>query len=329
MIQTMADQPSVMVIWVQAFGGRLSASLDCITLRFTSSVRNRLPFNQISQLWITSATSALDQCQPRVVLVYKWNQKIYISSNTHSLHNFHQHHTHNTTLQTVRNQSTTISILMSIVPVEVRNINVDDGVLPCAAAKLVVTQYFDYADNTHWAWIIVGTFLDHHDRPLWSTEIFLARLEPDSDSESRFGDSDFDAGESTTELYDGNREEEFGSGESDHGPVVALVWLNLPVVTEQWYMPPPVCFHDTRVAYGMIANCAPRQLTSNRRRTNGGASRSREARLDSRRILLCAISSPIFQFPTFFSQRRLLFSLARDLGSCFSRNHSWALAGKI
>ncbi|KAG6280114.1 hypothetical protein E4U47_001464 [Claviceps purpurea] len=102
---------------------------------------------------------------------------------------------------------------MSIVPVELRNIDVDDGVLPCAAAKLVVTQYLDYADSTHWAWIIVGTFLDHDDRPLWSTEIFLARLEQDSDSESQFGDSEFDAGESTTELYDGSREEYFGSGE--------------------------------------------------------------------------------------------------------------------
>lgn len=112
---------------------------------------------------------------------------------------------------------------MSIVPVELRNIDVDDGVLPCAAAKLVVTQYLDYADSTHWAWIIVGTFLDHDDRPLWSTEIFLARLEQDSDSESQFGDSEFDAGESTTELYDGSREEDFGSGKSDHGPVVALV----------------------------------------------------------------------------------------------------------
>ncbi|KAG5973398.1 hypothetical protein E4U58_005223 [Claviceps cyperi] len=106
---------------------------------------------------------------------------------------------------------------MSIVPVEVRRINVEDGVLPCAAAKLVVTQYFDYADSAHWAWIIVGTFLDHHGRPLWSTEIFFARLEQDleqdSDSESRIGDSDFDAGESTTELYDGSREQDFGSEE--------------------------------------------------------------------------------------------------------------------
>ncbi|KAG6024147.1 hypothetical protein E4U40_003477 [Claviceps sp. LM458 group G5] len=102
---------------------------------------------------------------------------------------------------------------MSIVPVELRNIDVDDGVLPCAAAKLVVTQYFDYADSAHWAWIIVGTFLDHDNRPLWSTEIFLARLEQDSDSESQFGDSDFDAGESTTELYDGSRRRDFGLAE--------------------------------------------------------------------------------------------------------------------
>ncbi|KAG6025851.1 hypothetical protein E4U41_001430 [Claviceps citrina] len=80
---------------------------------------------------------------------------------------------------------------MSMVPVLQRRVDVDNNFLPGSAVKLVVTQYLECEDITHWAWIIVGTFFDSQDQPLWSTEIFIAQL--GIDSESEFGDSDSDS----------------------------------------------------------------------------------------------------------------------------------------
>lgn len=72
---------------------------------------------------------------------------------------------------------------MSTVPVLERTVEVDSDFLPASAAKLIITQYLECEDTSSWAWIIVGTFFDSRDQPLWSTEIFIAQLDIDSDSE--------------------------------------------------------------------------------------------------------------------------------------------------
>ncbi|KAG5976141.1 hypothetical protein E4U55_007482 [Claviceps digitariae] len=101
---------------------------------------------------------------------------------------------------------------MSRVPVLQRRVDVDNSFFPHPATKLVVTQYLECEDISRWAWIIVGTFFDSHDQPLWSTELFLARLDLDSESES--GDSDRDS-DRADDVYDRAREEFW----SEAGPI--------------------------------------------------------------------------------------------------------------
>ncbi|KAG6001068.1 hypothetical protein E4U21_004711 [Claviceps maximensis] len=99
---------------------------------------------------------------------------------------------------------------MSGVPLLQRRVDVDSTFFPRPATKLVVTQYLECEDISRWAWIIVGTFFDSRDRPVWSTEIFIARLDLDSGSES--GDDDHES-DSTDDLYDRDREDSWSGVE--------------------------------------------------------------------------------------------------------------------
>ncbi len=64
-----------------------------------------------------------------------------------------------------------------------RNLQVDADFLPSPATKLVITECFDSVPGTClWAWLIVAAFYDRHGRPIWSTEVFYAQLDVDSDS---------------------------------------------------------------------------------------------------------------------------------------------------
>ncbi|KAF9871334.1 hypothetical protein CkaCkLH20_11255 [Colletotrichum karsti] len=45
--------------------------------------------------------------------------------------------------------------------------------LPYPATKLIIGQYWHCSrDPPFWGWLIVGTFYDQHNNPVWSTEIF-------------------------------------------------------------------------------------------------------------------------------------------------------------
>lgn len=73
-----------------------------------------------------------------------------------------------------------------------RSIEVDEDSLPYPATKLVITQYLKArSDPPFWAWIIVGAFYDSDDNIIWSTEVFVAhldiQLESDSEEESEDG----------------------------------------------------------------------------------------------------------------------------------------------
>ncbi|TFB07507.1 hypothetical protein CCMA1212_000637 [Trichoderma ghanense] len=59
-----------------------------------------------------------------------------------------------------------------------RTINVEAGQLPPPATKLIITQILKASqDPPYWAWIIVGAFYDSQGRTLWSTELFVAHLD--------------------------------------------------------------------------------------------------------------------------------------------------------
>ncbi|RCI09453.1 hypothetical protein L249_3730, partial [Ophiocordyceps polyrhachis-furcata BCC 54312] len=71
-------------------------------------------------------------------------------------------------------------------------------VVPSESTKLIVTQYLESRqDPPAWAWISVGAFLDHDDRIIWSTELFVAILD------AQFESDDDDDG-STEEEVDEN-----------------------------------------------------------------------------------------------------------------------------
>lgn len=74
-----------------------------------------------------------------------------------------------------------------------RHIHVNGDFLPYPATKLIITQYLKtIPSQAWWAWITVGAFLDKDDNIIWSTELFVAHLdvELESDSEEETSDSD-------------------------------------------------------------------------------------------------------------------------------------------
>ncbi|CAH0037902.1 unnamed protein product [Clonostachys solani] len=59
-----------------------------------------------------------------------------------------------------------------------RIVAVDGDFLPYPATKLVVTQYLEASsDPPFWALIVVGAFFDQYGNTLWSTELFVAHLD--------------------------------------------------------------------------------------------------------------------------------------------------------
>ncbi|RDA95800.1 hypothetical protein CP533_5195 [Ophiocordyceps camponoti-saundersi (nom. inval.)] len=84
-----------------------------------------------------------------------------------------------------------------------RTIDVAAGFLPYPATKLIVTQFLvTRQEPPFWAWISVGAFLDQDDRIIWSTELFVAVLdaefESDDDTEGEIDES-LDVSESLSE----------------------------------------------------------------------------------------------------------------------------------
>lgn len=83
-----------------------------------------------------------------------------------------------------------------------RTINVGAGQLPSPATKLIITQILKTSqDPPFWAWIIVGAFYDNQDRIIWSTELFVAHLdiqfESDEEEDSEEEDSEEEEGQDT------------------------------------------------------------------------------------------------------------------------------------
>ena len=63
-------------------------------------------------------------------------------------------------------------------------LEVEQGVLPAPATKLVVTQHLRAVQSPpFWAWIIVGAFYDRDNNVLWSTEVFAGHLDIESESD--------------------------------------------------------------------------------------------------------------------------------------------------
>jgi hypothetical protein len=90
--------------------------------------------------------------------------------------------------------------------VSTRTIEVEQDFLPYPATKLVVTQHLQASreDPPFWAWIIVGAFYDSNDTVLWSTQIFVAHLdiefESDTEEESETSDAESLGGQASPGL---------------------------------------------------------------------------------------------------------------------------------
>ncbi|VUC24442.1 unnamed protein product [Clonostachys rosea] len=87
-----------------------------------------------------------------------------------------------------------------------RIVEVDGDFLPYPATKLVVTQYLEASsDPPFWALIVVGAFFDQHGNTLWSTELFVAHLDIQLESDdSSEGESEWESslGKSAHHLRD-------------------------------------------------------------------------------------------------------------------------------
>lgn len=85
-----------------------------------------------------------------------------------------------------------------------RIVEVDGDFLPYPATKLVITQYLEASsDPPFWALIVVGAFFDQHDNTIWSTELFVAHLDIQLESDdSSEGESEWESSseDSTSEF---------------------------------------------------------------------------------------------------------------------------------
>lgn len=76
--------------------------------------------------------------------------------------------------------------------------------LPYPATKLIIGQYYVCSrDPPHWGWLIVGTFYDPDNNPVWSTEIFAFQRDTRGDQTDSQSVSSSDSGESlpSTQTY--------------------------------------------------------------------------------------------------------------------------------
>ncbi|KAG6015095.1 hypothetical protein E4U54_004248 [Claviceps lovelessii] len=132
---------------------------------------------------------------------------------------------------------------MSRVPVSQRSVDVDNSFFPRPATKLIITQYLECEDISCWAWIIVGTFFDSHDRPLWSTEIFLARFDHDSDSESGYSESESESESDSTDAYDQALEHSWSGDEPAEESQESHDWAAADAYPEQYPPSNPITIH--------------------------------------------------------------------------------------
>ncbi|KAL3295098.1 NADH:flavin oxidoreductase/NADH oxidase [Colletotrichum asianum] len=69
--------------------------------------------------------------------------------------------------------------------------------LPYPATKLIIGQYYVCSrDPPHWGWLIVGTFYDPDNNPVWSTEIFAFQRDTRGDQTHSQSVSSSDSGSS-------------------------------------------------------------------------------------------------------------------------------------
>lgn len=75
--------------------------------------------------------------------------------------------------------------------------------LPYPATTLVIAQHLFVSHCCrYWAWLIVGTFYDRHDKAIWNSEVFLA-MNPEEDSDD---ESDEESG-AESGVYGGSEDE--------------------------------------------------------------------------------------------------------------------------
>ncbi|PFH63257.1 hypothetical protein XA68_15891 [Ophiocordyceps unilateralis] len=145
---------------------------------------------------------------------------------------------------------------------QLSTIDVAADFLPYPATKLVVTQYLESnQDPPFWAWIAVGAFLDREDRIIWSTELFVAILdaefESDDDTEEEFDEgwsiSDSSSEEEQEDAYTPTVEQwEAGQTASVHqvSPHAHQDYLSPGLeLGSRYYLHPPSFWDPTHQAF--------------------------------------------------------------------------------
>ncbi|KAH7322702.1 hypothetical protein B0I35DRAFT_407152 [Stachybotrys elegans] len=93
--------------------------------------------------------------------------------------------------------------------VDYQTINVEEGVLPYPATKLIITQYLHTSlDPLFWGWILVAAFFDAEDNIIWSTEVFAAHLDIQFESDEE------DEGDEEESVYQGSSDQDASEPES-------------------------------------------------------------------------------------------------------------------
>ncbi|KAF5495024.1 hypothetical protein CGCS363_v009247 [Colletotrichum siamense] len=84
-----------------------------------------------------------------------------------------QHHTKAPSPATQFNPSVNLITSSSVTVASQHSSEEEPEYLPYPATKLIIGQYYICSRNPpHWGWLIVGTFYDPDNNPVWSTEIF-------------------------------------------------------------------------------------------------------------------------------------------------------------
>lgn len=84
--------------------------------------------------------------------------------------------------------------------------------LPYPATTLVIVQHLFVSHcGRYWAWLIIGTFYDRHDKAVWKSEVFLAMNPGEEDSDDESGE---DSG-AESDVYGGEEDELVSEREVD------------------------------------------------------------------------------------------------------------------